>query len=60
MFAMPVFDWDDYGAPVVRAGFEYYWAVTIPLTLVVLLSWAFINYNDSTMDERVSEIETVV
>jgi hypothetical protein len=42
MFAIPVFNWDDNGAPAVRAGFGFYWAVTIPITLVVLLSWAFI------------------
>jgi hypothetical protein len=42
MFAMPVFNWDSGGAPVVKVGFGYYWAVTIPLTLVVLLSWAFV------------------
>jgi hypothetical protein len=42
MFAMPVFNWDNDGTPVVNAGFGYYWAVTIPLTLVVLLSWAFV------------------
>jgi hypothetical protein len=40
IFAMPVFEWDANGAPVMKNGFRYYWAVTIPLTLLVLASWA--------------------
>jgi hypothetical protein len=39
IFAMPVYDWDGNGVPIVKSGFKYYWAVTIPLTAVVLLSW---------------------
>jgi hypothetical protein len=40
IFAMPIFEWDANGAPVMKNGFRYYWAVTIPLTLLVLASWA--------------------
>ena len=35
-----MFSWGDNGLPVANAGFKYYWAVTIPLTLVVLVLWA--------------------
>jgi hypothetical protein len=37
---MPVFNWDGDGAPVIKSGFKYYWAVTIPLTILVLTAWA--------------------
>lgn len=37
---MPVFNWDGDGAPVIKPGFRYYWAVTIPLTILVLTIWA--------------------
>lgn len=37
---MPVFNWDDNGAPTVKTGFGYYWAVAVPLTILVLASWA--------------------
>jgi len=40
IFAMPVFEWDVNGAPVMKNGFRYYWAVTMPLTLLVLACWA--------------------
>ncbi|KAH8772028.1 hypothetical protein F5882DRAFT_506105 [Hyaloscypha sp. PMI_1271] len=39
IFAMPVIDWEAEGMPVVKKGFKYYWAVTAPLTLLVLASW---------------------
>lgn len=39
VFAMPVFNWDGEGVPVVSKGFGYYWAVTVPLTVLVLVSW---------------------
>jgi Mg2+ and Co2+ transporter CorA len=39
IFAMPVFDWDG-NTLIVKPGFKYYWAVTAPLTLFVLLSWS--------------------
>jgi Mg2+ and Co2+ transporter CorA len=39
IFAMPMFDWDG-NTPIIKPGFKYYWAVTAPLTLFVLLSWA--------------------
>lgn len=41
IFAMPVFNWDGGGAPFVKEGFKYYWAVVIPLTFLVLAEWAF-------------------
>ena len=37
---MPFFNWDDDGAPVIKSGFKYYWAVTMPLTILVLTTWA--------------------
>ena len=37
---MPVFNWDDNGVPAVKTGFRYYWAVAVPLTILVLASWA--------------------
>ncbi len=37
---MPVFDWDGGQLPVVKSGFGYYWAVVVPLTIVVMVSWA--------------------
>lgn len=40
IFAMPVFNWDGNGSPVIKTGFKYYWAVTAPLTLFVLVLWA--------------------
>jgi hypothetical protein len=40
IFAMPMFNWDGNGAPIIGAGFKYYWAVTIPLTILVLATWA--------------------
>jgi ABC-type microcin C transport system permease subunit YejB len=40
---MPVYDWDANGVPVIKKGFKYYWAVTIPLTAVVLLSWGVVT-----------------
>ena len=36
---MPVFEWDTDGAPKTKTGFAYYWAVTIPVTLLVLATW---------------------
>jgi hypothetical protein len=40
VFAMPVFDWDTAGnGPVTKKGFALYWAVTIPITLGVLIVW---------------------
>ncbi len=35
-----MFNWDGDGAPVIKSGFKYYWAVTIPVTLLVLTIWA--------------------
>jgi hypothetical protein len=37
---MPVFNWDVNGVPLIGPGFKYYWAVTIPLTVLVLKTWA--------------------
>lgn len=40
LFAIPVFNWDaDPGTSVVNYRFWYYWATTVPLTALVLLSW---------------------
>jgi hypothetical protein len=39
IFAMPVFEWDG-NTPIIKLRFKYYWAVTVPLTLFVLLLWA--------------------
>jgi hypothetical protein len=35
-----MFSWGDNGLPVANAGFKYYWAITIPLTFLVLIMWA--------------------
>ena len=35
-----MFEWDGDGAPAIKSGFKYYWAVTIPLTILVLTLWA--------------------
>jgi hypothetical protein len=38
--AMPLFNWDvDQSAPVVKERFWIYWAVTVPLTLTMLIIW---------------------
>jgi Mg2+ and Co2+ transporter CorA len=37
IFVMPAFGWDG-NTPIVKPGFKYYWAVTAPLALCVLLS----------------------
>lgn len=36
---MPVFSWDGNEVPAVNAGFGYYWAVAVPLTVLVLVFW---------------------
>lgn len=40
---MPLIDWTG-AVPVVYPGFKYYWAVAVPLTAVVLLSWAVLTH----------------
>jgi hypothetical protein len=40
IFSMPVFNWDGNGAPIIGPGFKYYWAITIPSTILVLTTWA--------------------
>ena len=35
-----MFNWDGDGAPAIKSGFKYYWAVTIPVTVLVLTIWA--------------------
>jgi len=37
---MPLFNWDGGDLPVIKNGFKYYWAIAIPLTVLVLLIWA--------------------
>ncbi|TGO53138.1 hypothetical protein BCON_0129g00210 [Botryotinia convoluta] len=39
VFAMPVFTWTPDGSMIIQKGFGYYWAVTIPLTLIILVAW---------------------
>jgi hypothetical protein len=36
---MPLFNWDGGDLPVIKKGFKYYWAIAIPLTVLVLLIW---------------------
>jgi hypothetical protein len=36
---MPVINWDAGDAPVINKGFKYYWIVTLPLTLLILVFW---------------------
>ncbi|TGO70473.1 hypothetical protein BELL_0721g00050 [Botrytis elliptica] len=40
VFAMPVFTWTPDGSMIIQKGFGYYWAVTVPLTLIILVAWA--------------------
>lgn len=40
IFAMPLFNWDGDGTPTIKDGFKYYWAIAIPLTVLVLGVWA--------------------
>ncbi|CZR67161.1 uncharacterized protein PAC_17060 [Phialocephala subalpina] len=40
VFSMPVFDWEEDGTPIMKPAFRYYWAVTLPLTLGILLAWS--------------------
>jgi hypothetical protein len=40
IFAMPVFDWGENGAPIVKPALKFYVAVTLPMTFVVLLTWS--------------------
>jgi hypothetical protein len=43
LFAMPLLDWDaKNGSSVFKARFKYYWAVTIPLTFILILVWSLI------------------
>jgi len=37
---LPLFNWDEGNFPVVKKGFKYYWAIAIPLTILVLVIWA--------------------
>jgi hypothetical protein len=37
---MPFFNWEQDDRPVIKDGFKYYWAIAIPLTLLVLAIWA--------------------
>jgi hypothetical protein len=40
LFAMPLLDWQaEAGQPVISHRFWIYWAVTIPLTLLVVILW---------------------
>jgi hypothetical protein len=37
---MPVFDWEENGAPVIQPGFKYYCIATVASTVFVLVLWA--------------------
>jgi Mg2+ and Co2+ transporter CorA len=40
IFAMPLFNWDaSEGEAVVKSGFRWYWAIAVPLTVLVLGVW---------------------
>jgi len=40
LFSMPIFNWQaDSGTTVVSHRFWIYWAITVPLTIVVVLVW---------------------
>ncbi|KAF7951235.1 uncharacterized protein EAE97_002786 [Botrytis byssoidea] len=39
IFAMPVFTWTPEGSIIIQEDFGYYWAVTVPLTLIILVAW---------------------
>jgi len=41
---MPVFEWDEKGAPVMEDGFKYYWVVTLPLMVLLLTIWLLARY----------------
>ena len=44
LFSMNMFNWDaGAGEPVVSSRFKYYWAVTVPLTIVVIMVWIITN-----------------
>jgi hypothetical protein len=36
---MPTFNWEGDGVPIFKSGFRYYLAVTVPVTILVLLVW---------------------
>ena len=36
---MPLFNWDNSTHPVVKDSFKYYWAIAVPLTILVLFLW---------------------
>jgi hypothetical protein len=40
LFSAPIFNWSDKGLPIANAAFKYYWAITMPLTLLVVVLWA--------------------
>jgi hypothetical protein len=41
LFSLAIFSWGDNDLPVANAAFKYYWAITMPLTLLVIL-WAVV------------------
>jgi len=36
---MPLFNWDNGSHPVIKDSFRYYWAIAVPMTVLVLLLW---------------------
>lgn len=49
---MPMFDWDAAENKLVNRRFWLYWAVTIPLTILVLTVWSIWVYFSGRLDRR--------
>jgi hypothetical protein len=45
---MPVLDWEENGAPVIKPGFKYYCIATVASTVFVLLLWTLAKAISST------------
>ncbi|KAF4624366.1 hypothetical protein G7Y89_g13803 [Cudoniella acicularis] len=39
IFAMLLFNWDTGSHPIIKDSFKYYWAIAVPMTILVLLLW---------------------
>lgn len=42
IFAMPVYNWEAQDGKVLNAGFKYFWAAAVPLTVLVFVFWVLI------------------
>ncbi|KAH6678153.1 hypothetical protein B0J14DRAFT_688010 [Halenospora varia] len=49
VFAMPVFNWNDNGEPVMKPGLKYFWATAMPLTVLSLRLMAV--YHEGAMED---------